>query len=782
MKFRRCKVIFAGILLILVYPIFLCSCESELSAERKAQLNQILAQKDYAALRQFEEKPLNLVKSLGSDAAFYLGLHYLDAGDTINARILFEHGKQNASPIVALNCAQKLCQFGSDTERMNAAKNFYKSFPQNADSSLCIAREYFAQKQYEKVLNFQDFPSLKNFSSPQKESDGENAGAKRRIKRNLQIQNDLNRILLLSMFHTKNENFADYLEIWANIWTFSGAHSEFLKDFAPVWQQQKEMPQGKTFYNSFQNEKIENALNVMKFRQAIFNRNYTEARLLSAGLPPKPETYEPALLSDYCRSLLFGGTAAGEGAALCNQIAEKARDNPRRFLAWFYTGRFYQAAKNYDAALNSFVLAMQSAPLSENYDNALWYYLTCTLKVSTKRAIQALETYAPNWNDAEYFTDFLQTFAAELMQNRQWNDFVKAYTIILPYADGETLAQYGYVSARLLQENLAVLPDGENAKNEEKNGENEVFKNAQKQNFINHALNLAYGENHSALYYRVLAAYCLDTPVEEVPQKIAQLRGKNDFESDKNFEAYLLGFAEYSFEDRILQEFLTEYEHVGSECAIKLYKAVANAASKYNNPRLNSQALRIISYASKNRQMPLSREVLECLYPRPFIAEIADACSEFGVNDEVLFALCRTESFFDSSVSSAAGAVGLAQLMQETAADIARRLKVEEYDLLEPAVSARFGAWYLNNLIGRLDNSVMLALFSYNGGISRVRRWVKTGGDLPIDLFLETVPFDETRDYGRKVLAAATIYGNLYYGKDVHQIVKEVIGDFNAKK
>ncbi len=762
----------------MVYPIFLCSCESELSAERKAQLNQILSRKDYAALRQFEEKPLNLVKSLGNDAAFYLGLHYLDAGDTINARLLFEHGKRNASPIVALNCAKKLCQFGSDTERMNAAKDFYKNFPQNNDSSLCLAREFFTQKQYEKVLVFQEIPSLKSFSLPQKESDGTDAASKRRIKRNLESQNELNRILLLSMFYDKNENFTEYLEIWANVWTFSGAHSQFLKDFEPVWQQETA---GKVFLTSSQTEKIENSINVLKFRQAVYNRSYAQARLLSAGLPSNPENYEPALLSDYCRSLLFGGTAAGEGSSICTQIGEKAKDSQRRFLAWFYTGRFYQAAKNYDAALNSFVLAMQNAPLGENYDNALWYYLTCTLKVSSKRVIQALETYAPNWNDAEYFADFLQTFASELMQNRQWNDFVKAYTIILPYADGETLAQYGYVSARLLQENLAVLPDGENSGKKDSE-ENPVLKNGRKQNFINHALNLAYGENHSALYYRVLAAYCLGTPVEEVPQKIAQLRGKSDFENDKNFEDFLLGFAEYSFEDRILQEFLTEYEHVGGECAIKLYKAVANAADKYNNPKLNSQALRIISYASKNRQMPLSREVLECLYPRPFIAEIADACSEFGVNDEILFALCRTESFFDSSVSSAAGAVGLAQLMQETAADIARRLKIEEYDLLEPSVSARFGAWYLNNLIGRLDDSVMLALFSYNGGISRVRRWVKSSGNLPLDLFLETVPFDETRDYGRKVLAAATIYGNLYYGKNVHQVVKEVIGDFNAVK
>ena len=118
--------------MILLFPIFLCSCETKLSSEKKSQLNQILSQKDYVALRQFEEKPVKLLKSLGNDASFYLGLHYLQAGDTINARLLFENGKKTASSVVALNCAKKLCQFGSDSERMKDAKDFYKNFTQNA--------------------------------------------------------------------------------------------------------------------------------------------------------------------------------------------------------------------------------------------------------------------------------------------------------------------------------------------------------------------------------------------------------------------------------------------------------------------------------------------------------------------------------------------------------------------------------------------------------------------------------------------------------------------------
>ena len=84
--------------------------------------------------------------------------------------------------------------------------------------------------------------------------------------------------------------------------------------------------------------------------------------------------------------------------------------------------------------------------------------------------------------------------------------------------------------------------------------------------------------------------------------------------------------------------------------------------------------------------------------------------------------------------------------------------------------------YILNNLTERLNNSIIMALFAYNGGPTRVRRWQRAASDLPIDLFLETIPFLETRDYGRKVLSAAAFYGYLYYNKTVHQVVQEIMG------
>jgi soluble lytic murein transglycosylase len=135
----------------------------------------------------------------------------------------------------------------------------------------------------------------------------------------------------------------------------------------------------------------------------------------------------------------------------------------------------------------------------------------------------------------------------------------------------------------------------------------------------------------------------------------------------------------------------------------------------------------------------------------------------------LLFALIRTESAFQSAVVSRAGAVGLTQLMPATAREMAQRIRraggpdytAGGLNLSDPSLNIHMGSYYYNYLNQRFNNT-MLSLFAYNGGMSRVSRW-RNASTLPDDLFLETVTLPETRDYGRKVLAAKAAYEDLYY-------------------
>ena len=107
--------------------------------------------------------------------------------------------------------------------------------------------------------------------------------------------------------------------------------------------------------------------------------------------------------------------------------------------------------------------------------------------------------------------------------------------------------------------------------------------------------------------------------------------------------------------------------------------------------------------------------------------------------------------------------------MEPTANDVARRLKISDYQLTDPETNIEFGTYYLNNLYQRTEKTYLQAFFAYNAGLKNVRRWLQSSiigfgskKNMPGDIFLETVPFAETREYGRKLVSATVMYEWLY--------------------
>jgi len=154
-------------------------------------------------------------------------------------------------------------------------------------------------------------------------------------------------------------------------------------------------------------------------------------------------------------------------------------------------------------------------------------------------------------------------------------------------------------------------------------------------------------------------------------------------------------------------------------------------------------------------------------YPRPF-SELVDGYeSRHSVPEGLAFAVMQTESRFDPSVTSIAGARGLIQLMPGTAAWVAESngRTVEPDALYVPATNLDIGMDYLARLVERFgggDPAVPLAIPSYNAGVGNVDRWLKERGDWDYDLFVESIPFDETRRYTQTVLGRWWTYRWLY--------------------
>ena len=132
------------------------------------------------------------------------------------------------------------------------------------------------------------------------------------------------------------------------------------------------------------------------------------------------------------------------------------------------------------------------------------------------------------------------------------------------------------------------------------------------------------------------------------------------------------------------------------------------------------------------------------------------------------FAIMQTESRFDPGAVSWAGARGLVQLMPGTAKDVAQRAGLAGYSpsrLHDPAFNLDLGMRYLGRLVGRFggdDQVVPLAIPSYNAGPGAIDKWLGKQGDRDFDLFIESIPYDETRKYTQSVMERWLIYRWIY--------------------
>jgi len=160
-------------------------------------------------------------------------------------------------------------------------------------------------------------------------------------------------------------------------------------------------------------------------------------------------------------------------------------------------------------------------------------------------------------------------------------------------------------------------------------------------------------------------------------------------------------------------------------------------------------------------------EALAAFYPRAFANAVESEASRYQVSPFLVWAIMRRESAFRPEVASAADARGLMQVIPPTARAIAKKLSEPEpapAELFSPSLSIRYGSWYLSQLMKRFSHPA-LAAAAYNAGPDAAVKWVKDRGELPLDLFVEEIPFRETRGYVKQVLADLYLYQS-FYGKD----------------
>jgi len=135
---------------------------------------------------------------------------------------------------------------------------------------------------------------------------------------------------------------------------------------------------------------------------------------------------------------------------------------------------------------------------------------------------------------------------------------------------------------------------------------------------------------------------------------------------------------------------------------------------------------------------------------------------QFNLNPLMVAALIRQESRFEPEIVSASGALGLMQVMPATGRWIAQQIGLAQYSLTNPADNLYLGSWYFDYTHRTYQDNTLLALASYNGGPGNVARWLNRFGFEDPDVFVEQIPFPETRGYVKSVFGNYWNYWQLY--------------------
>lgn len=159
----------------------------------------------------------------------------------------------------------------------------------------------------------------------------------------------------------------------------------------------------------------------------------------------------------------------------------------------------------------------------------------------------------------------------------------------------------------------------------------------------------------------------------------------------------------------------------------------------------------------------IDKVILKKIYVQDYSEYVEKYSKEYDVDSNLIYAIIKAESNFKEGVVSSSGAVGLMQLMEPTAEDVAKKTNTNfNIDLLYNAEdNIRLGTKYFSLLLDKYGN-ITVALMAYNAGSGNVDRWMQQGIIQKDGSNAENIPYRETNNYVRKILRDYEIYKELY--------------------
>ncbi len=155
---------------------------------------------------------------------------------------------------------------------------------------------------------------------------------------------------------------------------------------------------------------------------------------------------------------------------------------------------------------------------------------------------------------------------------------------------------------------------------------------------------------------------------------------------------------------------------------------------------------------------------IKTIYPQKYNEYVEKYALQYGVDSMLVYAIIKAESNFNPNIKSNSNAMGLMQLLENTAKETANKIEIEYTDgcLYDPETNIKLGIKYFSDLLKEYDNNYMLALTAYNAGTGNLKKWIEQGIIKPDGSNIEDIPYKETNNYVRKIVRDYNIYKDLY--------------------
>jgi soluble lytic murein transglycosylase len=479
-------------------------------------------------------------------------------------------------------------------------------------------------------------------------------------------------------------------------------------DVARQWLTPSSLPDCEPAFTWLRNE---NALTPdlieQRVRRALENNNTTFAKQLVGQLPP--ERSAPLL-----RWAALIDTPRRQIDALIASPAQEVE--PKVQLA----GWMRLARQDRDDALIRYERFLQARGLTE--ETASPYALSLALALAWDRRPEAL-TYFKRVLPKDFDDSAREWYARAALYAGDWK---LAGNIIASMPDQQrTLARWRYWSARAA----------------EKNGDPKLARQLYESVMLD--------DN----FYSIMSAARLDRPVVPHPERLVldqtqveriermppMVRSRELLMSDMRPQAG----SEWNF----------AFEQLTAEARVQ----AIHLAARWG---WYEQA---ISTASQQRVF----NDYELLYPQPYDAEVLTAAKLTGLSPQLIYSVMRQESLYRRDAVSSAGARGLLQMLPETARRTARkwnRPRPAAEDLYDPVINVPLGAANLRALVDRFGGQTLVALAGYNAGPNAAARWLPEES-LDPDVWIENIPYNETRNYVQRILWHNVVFSWLKKGE-----------------